>query len=306
MSKYKQIEAVCTSQISDLCRKSHFICESSYKNNIKINKTYKCRACCAIINNSGSKNSFYKNLQVNEHFFDIIDSDLKAYMLGIIAGDGSLTRNTLHVVAHPIDMETLKLFQTYVSPFSNILKLKHYNCSYISIPSKYLSKTICNHLKITFGKKSDKIVLPDLMSKDLIFAFIRGLMDSDGSIRNIITDKTAFPSCTYASMSNIIKDQIKKILDIEGINHTEDKIQIRINGINAIKFMDLIYKNATVYLIRKHALYLISKCWTPQKGSPFRPRKIRKDKGTIKGPKIISEQARQNIIASNKKRAKNK
>lgn len=306
MSKYKQIEVVCTSQISDLCRKSHFICEVSYKNNIKINTTYKCKACCSILNNSGSKNSFYKNLQVNDHFFDIIDSDLKAYMLGIIAGDGSLTRNTLHIVAHPVDIETLKLFQTYVSPSSNILKLKNCNCSYISIPSKYLSKTICDHLQISFGKKSDKIVLPDLANKDLVFAFIRGLIDSDGSIRNIITDKIAFPSCTYASMSYSIKEQIKNILYIEGIKYTEDKIQIRINGINAIKFMDLIYKNATVYLIRKHALYLISKCWTPQQGSPFRPRKTRKDKGTIKGPKIISEQARQNIIASNKKRTKNK
>src|SRR5258708_6495265 len=110
-----KVKAVCTSKISDLCRKEHFIYESSYKNNIKINQTYKCRACCSIINNSGIKNHYYKNLNVNEHFFDNIDCELKAYMLGIIAGDGSLTRLTLHVVSHIIDIETLKLFQTYIS-----------------------------------------------------------------------------------------------------------------------------------------------------------------------------------------------
>jgi len=52
------------------------------------------------------------------------------------------------------------------------------------------------------------------------------------------------------------------------------------NGKNAIAFMNILYNNCTVMLTRKYNLYKLSLSWIPQKGTPQRPRKIRKDKGT--------------------------
>lgn len=57
--------------------------------------------------------------------------------------------------------------------------------------------------------------------------------------------------------------------------------------------------------MRKKYLYDMSLTWIPQKGSLVIPRKIRKDKGSIKGSKLLSEQGKLNIIESNKNRKKN-
>lgn len=46
--------------------------------------------------------------------------------------------------------------------------------------------------------------------------------------------------------------------------------------------MNKIYNNATISLMRKKKLFEMANTWIPQKGSPFRPRKIRKDKGYVR------------------------
>lgn len=285
------------------CKGIYTICISNLYKNIKRNNgIIKCQSCAGFERARGEET--YHHLQKNINFFENIDNELKAYLLGVIAGDGSLTKYALHVVAGIPDTETLKLFQLNISPESNINKLKNSNCNYISIPSRKMVNDICNILNIQYGKKCDLITIPNIR-KDFISHFIRGLMDTDGSLSNLITSKISFPRCSYASRSIQIKNQIKNICDTLNIKYTQDKVQIVFNGINSIKFLDYIYTGATVFLSRKKALYEIAKTWTPQKGSPFRPRKIRKDMGLKRGPKRLSDVGRQNIIKANKNRKKN-
>jgi hypothetical protein len=280
----KKITITCQMTLSPKCKKTHEMWKGDFiRNKARNNNIYKCSACARYkqaLDGLGQK-SLNKNMQ----YFENIDTELKAYMLGIIAGDGSMYSSHFRVVAHELDVETLRIFQTEISPGSKIIKYKNIKCHYIDIPSIKLSLDICNILKIQPGKKSDIISLPDFNEK-LTWHFIRGLMDSDGSILDIRTSSRSFPVCSYASKSEIIKNQIKKMCDDINISYTCDKISIIFNGINAIKFMNKLYDGSTISLSRKKALYDMAKTWIPQKGSLFRPRKTRKDIGIKRGQNI--------------------
>lgn len=273
----KKIIASCGYKISPRCYLEKQISLTDFYRNRKRNRgKFKCKICAAFDNKTEPR-----KLLKNDNYFTNISSEIQAYMLGVIAGDGNIKNNTLRIVAHNDDIETLELFKTEISPSSNIKEYKNQNCSYISFSSAQVIKDICKHLNIVPGKKSDKISLP-FFTTNLLWHFIRGLIDTDGSISNILTSKRTFPVCSYASKSFLVKNQIKNICDDLGINYTEDKISVIFNGKNAVLFLDKIYHNSTVFLTRKHKLYKIIKTWIPQQGTPNRPRKIRKDKGTTK------------------------
>lgn len=280
----KKIIAVCGYKISPRCYGEKQISLTDFYRNRKRNGgKFKCKICAAFDNKTKPR-----KLLKNDNYFTDINSEIQAYMLGVIAGDGNIKNNTLRIVAHNDDIETLNLFKINISPQSNIKKYKNQNCSYISFSSAQIIKDVCKHLNIIPGKKSDKISLPLYFHTNLLWHFIRGLVDTDGSILNLLTSKRTFPVCSYASKSLLIKDQIKNLCKSYNINYTEDKISIIFNGKNAVLFLDKIYSNSTITLSRKYELYKIIKTWTPQQGIPNRPRKIRKDKGTIKCSHIIS------------------
>ena len=172
------------------------------------------------------------------------------------------------------------LFQTYISPLSKIKSYKHSKCLYISLTSKKLTDDICKYLRISHGKKSDKISMP-LIKDSLKRHYVRGLIDSDGSISDITKGRDGFPKCSIASKSIKLKSQINTLCRKKNINCVFDNISIIWNGVNALKFLNYCYKNACVSLTRKRCLYKMCTTWRPQKGSLFRPRKSRKDKGII-------------------------
>jgi hypothetical protein len=276
----KKLFVTCDSQLSPLCKLNYIRWSSDFYKNRRINNgKYICLYCSRSIRLAN--NTFYHKIERDSNFFENVDSEIKAYLLGLIAGDGSISKSILRIVANPKDIETLNLFKTHVSTGAKIKKYKHQNCYFLDITSSKICADVIGHLKIDYGKKSDKIQLPDL-PEQLLWHFIRGLMDSDGSISNICTSKISFPSCNYASKSDLIKNQIKALCDRYNIKYTCDKIIIRFNGTNAINFLNKVYENSTVNLKRKKQLYDMAITWVPQKGSPYRPRKTRKDKGSKK------------------------
>ena len=195
MNKTKEV--CCEIQSSPICQKTYqiWVCEF-YRNRKRNNGIFKCNACAKYDLAMSGQNGYILNKNVL--FFSEIDSELKAYMLGIIAGDGSLYENHFRVVAHEDDTETLELFKNNISSDSCIGKYRNQRCRYIDIPSKRLSFDIRSILNINCGKKSDIISIPKF-DEILTWHFIRGLMDSDGSINNLLISKSTNPHCSYAS-----------------------------------------------------------------------------------------------------------
>ena len=259
---YKKIFAKCSSGITEKCKKFHEISYSSFCSNKKRNNgKYKCRNC--------ARYGVNLTLKVNNDFFDEI-SEIQSYMIGIIAGDGNLKNNTIRIVSHNKDIETLNLFKKYICPDSKICKYRNSNCYYISFTSHKISKIVYDSLSVKSGKKSNIIQMPDFC-EDLCWHFIRGLMDSDGSIRDLKNSKHTIPKCCYSSKSEKIKEQIKVLCDKYEISYVTDKLSIIFNGQHCIKFLNKVYNNSNYKLSRKYLLYIDSKQWVSGNGNPFRP-----------------------------------
>jgi len=263
---------ICQFQISQFCQKEYTITRSSLRLNKKRNNgKYRCKLCGIFDTHEGSKSHYFKYDQINSSFFENIDNEIKAYLLGVIAGDGTIADNKrVSLVAAKRDIETLTLFQTYLSPQSPIVN-KSDNCCFIGITSKQMAADLHRHLNVYTNKKSDKITIPNI-SKKLIPHFLRGLMDTDGCIANPRA-KQPQPRCFYSSTSHQILKQVQNYVNQLDIISAIRGIKLEFWGMNAIQFMDIIYKNHNFCLSRKKEYYDIWKTWIPREGTSIRPTK---------------------------------
>lgn len=208
---------------------------------------------------------------LNEYYFDVIDTEDKAYMLGFIYADGNNLFQTNRISIHlsKTDEEILKKFSQIVYG-SEILKYnsrkndKGIVFNYVSL--NMYSKHMSQHLA-TLGvveRKSHKITFPKWLDKYLYRHFIRGLIDGDGWIY-IPNDNRDSPNVGLICTRNI-NDFLKEYYDKEfGIKtyltkaHKQDMdvmCEIRVKNYHQCKiFLDWLYKDSTIYLQRKYNLY---------------------------------------------------
>lgn len=195
---------------------------------------------------------------IDSNIFSKIDTEEKAYWLGFMYADGNLSSTTNHVSLELSlkDEEHLIKFNNFLSKSKNIRK-DNLRCRCIFKDSK-----IYNDL-ISLGcmpKKSLVLKFPKStqVPKNLIHHFVRGYVDGDGSI--------------YVSNSNInisvlgtveFLTKLIKVLNLPKRNLYKNNKQNNSNcyffqysGKNAISFINILYKDATVYLERKRKKYL--------------------------------------------------
>lgn len=216
--------------------------------------------------------------ELNVDYFEVIDTEHKAYWLGFIVADGCITRtdtkyppNRLHICLKDDDKEHLILFNKDIGggyePKTKLIENKKRNFeSYVS-EIKINSKPFVHNL-MTHGikvKKTGTEHIPNTIPKNLLRHFIRGYFDGDGSI----TIKKSFRIC---SASIIILEQIVDIFKSEtGIElkvyqdkkskkpfYTIDS-NSRTNNKAALDYM---YKDATIFLKRKYDRYIDFYCST--------------------------------------------
>ncbi len=268
----------CDLRYSKKCKNVYLKC---YKN-ILIGRKYtngkdRCRFCFNSTTKTKEQNFNFKYPKI-ENYFSTIDTELKAYLLGWVAGDGYLVKDGLKISVHTKDKEILELFKKEISPLSPIKFRQYDNTDTLIINSVQIVNDLCKQLKVGIGKKSYKITLP-LLSDKLLWSFVRGLFDSDGSVASLTVKKTS-PQCSIASMSDQIRIELKDLCLKEKIKCYMSTTQIIFQGENALKFLDKIYKDSNYYLGRKKELSDNWKTWKPHRGTVFRPRKQR-DKSTI-------------------------
>lgn len=261
--------------------------------------------CCFCFNalTKTGKNNYNFKYEKNEDFFENIDTELKAYLLGIIAGDGCILKDGMKIEMHKQDIYVLELLRDYISPNSNI-KLRKYekydNTICLQIYSVKLVKDLLRALKLKkVGKKSHDILLPDL-SDDLMWHFIRGLVDSDGHIGDIKYN----PIISYCSMSKIIKEEIIIFCNKFDIQTKTERHSICWYGENCVKIINKLYNNfdCNFSLERKRIRAKIWSTWVRGKGhilKEIKPRKL-----YIRKSYIPSELQKQNLKNMNIRKRK--
>lgn len=255
-------------------RISHKFTENDYKNMVNLFSNGKTLKDIAhyyntqgiVISKFLKKKGFNpKRYQINETFFETIDTEEKAYWLGFLYADGNVAKNryTVSCDLKQTDVEHLvKFCKTLNISLMPRLDPKLKRARFAVSNKKLISDLIklgcvpCKSLILTFPSKEI------FETEDLIKHFVRGYFDGDGCI-SYSGNNYYKPRCcilgTRSILENIEKYSCTKWTWYQA-NPTSDLIfDIKSNIATSIKFLNWIYEDATIFLERKYNRYLLYK-----------------------------------------------
>jgi len=229
------------------------------------------------VNNINRRNSSQarQKFKINENYFDFINTEEKAYMLGFLYADGGNVGNAIMLALHEKDKEVL-------FKFSDMLETDKEIKFYQTKTTKYGRLTISNKTLVNrlselgiVERKTFKIKFPKWLNQNLIKPFIRGYYyDGDGDGGLSITKTKNKGGLTITSNANFIK-QLKKIIEtyvqinccivpIYGkITEKRKKLvdarikRIAISGNKQIiKLLEWLYDGSSIHLERKYKKFI--------------------------------------------------
>jgi hypothetical protein len=206
------------------------------------------------------KNNIYsgrRSTSLNLKYFENIDSNEKAYWLGFISADGSLSKNGYKLSFGVKDSDILEKFKRAISSGSPVSDFnvydertdKTYNRYSLQICSKEFCQYIRNH---GVDENKSKVFKFPKIDEKYYSHFIRGLYDGDGSIcivKSKVIENINFRANIISSLECV--NYIKVYL--ESINISSNKIFSKHDqnihyitfGKDVIKFLNWIYKDSS-------------------------------------------------------------
>ena len=205
--------------------------------------------------------------KVNEDYFSAIDTEEKAYFLGLLFSDGNV-----HAKYNSVVLKLQEKDKDILIKLSHIIMDKELlyksEDNYVLKFSSYKIKQDLINLGC-MPNKTFKLQFPQIDEK-LYHHFIRGYFDGDGSIIRYKNDFCISLISTEnfcQAVNFIIFDQ----LSISGKMNKDKEMLARGNDITSIllyqgnrriqKILDWLYKDAIIYLERKYQRYLELKLW---------------------------------------------
>lgn len=194
---------------------------------------------------------------VNVHFFDVIDDEFKAYILGFILADGHVSKaGNLMFTIKSDDIDILTKINEAMKSNYPIRKIRNKYSSLI-ISSKY----ICDKLnEIGFNnRKTYGFDFKKLISKipnSLYHHFVRGMFDGDGCIRYYKYDyfhKHSF-HFGYTGLLEVV-EFVKDFFDIKTKNIQETDIIYTGTTKDVHKIIEIkniLYKDSNIFMERKY------------------------------------------------------
>ena len=121
-----------------------------------------------------------KRYEVESDYFDIIDTDIKAYLLGFFFADGNVNGSGWFKLDLSIkDIEIVELFRNEIAPDAQI---KEYSNGIVtfSINDVYLCNSMIKYGIVT--NKGDQLTWPTELPEKFSIPFIMGYFDGDGTL----------------------------------------------------------------------------------------------------------------------------
>lgn len=219
----------------------------------------------------------FHTYKVDEHVFDVIDTEEKAYWLGFLMADGynNTDRTAISLRLQTGDVEILEKFRNFLKTnapiytFSRITMVNHLQKEYkeVSVHSVYLSNKLAE-IGCVKGK-TYSLEYPNYIPETLTNHFIRGYFDGDGCIsitkrhnrKNPQSKTYQFTITGRKEFLEILQDKIVESTSVVK-NDLKESISnyaqtIHYCGFNVVlKILNYVYSNATIYLKRKHDKYI--------------------------------------------------
>lgn len=217
-----------------------------------------------------------RRYSLNENFFDVIDTQEKAYVLGLLYSDGSNNPNksTVSISFQEEDRDLLEQVRLLIGSDKPLEYLDYSKKDTFGYKYKnqyrllVFSKHICNSLSElgVVKNKSLKATFPTFLEKSLIPHFIRGVYDGDGSVymqcKNENNHAVSVTITATDSFCIVMKEIVEAELGIkchvyDASCHNGITKVFTLSGRNVSKkFLDWIYQDATIYLQRKYDRYV--------------------------------------------------
>jgi len=204
---------------------------------------------------------------VDESFFEKIDTQEKAYVMGWFYSDGSnyLPRYTAKIDVAADSLDVLVKIREVIGSTARIVAMKNSANSYAGLRAQPLYRLALYNKTVSLqiaalgisGNMTYTRVWPEWLTEELEPHFIRGLIDGDGCIS--VSKKNGFAISYWGTemMCDGLSGVLSKI-DVEHSHRTDKKGHhyIRITKqAECLKFADYIYKDSTIHLARKFDNY---------------------------------------------------
>lgn len=204
----------------------------------------------------------YKD-KIDHNYFDVINTEHKAYWLGFLYADGYNNEKSYQIEltlkqedAYMLEKLNNDIKSTYLIK-KRIVTLdgKQFPCSRLTLYSKRISKMLAS--KGCFQNKSLSLKFPDftVVPKNLINHFMRGYFDGDGSISG--------PKFMLVGTENFIERYAEILFENTTITHrfytsyTGKALQWgHASKRDLIKIYNFLYKDATISIDRKKERFL--------------------------------------------------
>lgn len=222
-----------------------------------------------------SASELQRKYPIEEDFFDVIDTEEKAYILGLLYADGynNTDRNSVSLGLKETDREVLDKITALIQPSkplqyidtSKIRKKDGFENSQnqyrLVIANKHISQRL---VELGCGKaKTHNLTFPteEQVSSHLIRHFVRGYFDGDGSVSGGKQKQFSFVGTMDFLLP--LQQMLIKELNFSGTN-LEQRHKDRDNNIRSLRycgvnqcitFRDWLYKDATIYLERKKNIF---------------------------------------------------
>jgi hypothetical protein len=201
-----------------------------------------------------------RKYDIDEYFFDEIDTPEKAYFLGFLYADGGFVRDAIYLMIQQCDESILFVFNTLLKTNKPVRHYTNNQREYSKL--EIANKRIVGKLQ-DYGivaRKTHKIRFPQWMPENLVRHFIRGYFDGDGGLN--INRKTHKALVSFSSNEEFCKELHQVLKEKTKIGGTAFKVKdkniyrLAICGNNQIlRLLDWMYDQSTIHLPRKIEKY---------------------------------------------------
>lgn len=215
--------------------------------------------------------NYQNRCRMDETVFDNIDTEEKAYWLGFLYADGNISTigNRLEMNLSSKDLDHMLKFKKFLKLESEIRiednRGEGKEICRLAIRNKHVWQQLnnkgcvpCKSLILTFPDKSI------FKSENLIYDFIRGYCDGDGSLGIYIKENTKNHKSwiSFVGTKDFLNG-IENFLNIKGTirnktcaNWKNQAYDLKYGGVNARKVARLLYENSSIYMNRKYNRFL--------------------------------------------------
>ena len=215
-----------------------------------------------------------KNPQMDEHFFQNIDTEAKAYFLGLLISDGNVFResessssNRQASISITLDLKDEYMLNKFKESVKANTSIGHdgRGCGQIAVRSNIMAQDLEQYGVVP--RKTLNTYLPTNVSKDMMKHLIRGILDGDGSIQAHVNpnDTSRFlHSISFCGTHKLMEDISNYIFDELDLKQKPSVYDYKDKALSDIKvqnkndmyrFGEWLYQDATIYLIRKKETY---------------------------------------------------